>query len=268
MKIRILLLFIGLLEFQVNGQWVNLVSNYSFEKNDLNTIDIQNYNNNFISHALGYLQNKKYDTINNKNVNHIYPKSEDKEDSSQSLENRIISNGVFIRLSGYPFYYSLGYEYEIRKNKNAFGVDVGTAVNVFDNHPSGYRYLNLYLGFSPFYEYGKRWGFRVGLQTGATINPIGFSDKLYYTAPADRPYTAKIWEMLNIGTFYRTKNEKWKFMLSVYSGYVALLRKEIDSPTVPTIFEGFQTKNRWDYGFIPIPFPGITVMYNFKLTTK
>ena len=248
-------------------QWKNMIPNYSFENAVTIQKDVLCRNNGGIS-QLKMLRRKTH-YLNNC-INKNYRTIKEEKDSVKSLENKTTFHGVFIRISNYPLIYSLGYEYEIRKNKNAFGIDVGTAINGFNNPPSGYRYVNLYMGFSPFYEYGKRWGFRVGLQIGATINPICFTDKLRYTPPADRPNRSKTWEMINIGVFYRTHNEKWKLMLSVYSGHFITFRKRLIYPTTPTPYQtGFiNVKNTWENYFNLIPSPGLTVKYNFKITSK
>ena len=172
------------------------------------------------------------------------------------LQDITTTHGIYVEGVGrYIGYYSLGYEWVRIKNKNGLGLGIGTTANPRINFPSGRRYVNFYLGFSAFYEYGRNWGFRVGINEGINYNPITSTNKLNNAVPPDWPYIMQQTNSLFIGGFYRTKNLRWQFILTANT-YYAFIQQQ-----------SFYNEKKW-YGYF-IPFQlGLTIKYNFKIKEK
>ena len=185
-----------------------------------------------------------------------------------SLENiNLVTHGVYATALTYPYYSTIGYEYTHIRNRNTLGLDIATAFfNVYNNAPSGRKYLNLFLGFAPFYEYGKHWGFRIGFQLGASVNPITYTNKMINIVPQDRPDMFELTNSLSMGVFLRTKNYRWQFTLSATSGYFIGLRKGISNISLWKPELEKNTYKYWATGFYAIPLPSLTVKYNFKIS--
>ena len=166
------------------------------------------------------------------------------------------THGVYAEAMGKnTAYYSIGYEYVINKKRNSFGIIAGTALNPSNIPTIRKKNLNVYFGVSPFYEFGKSWGFRVGLNLGMAFNPISYTNKLNYVIPPDRPYLLKLLPSVYTGAFYRTKNYRWQFILSLYSYYLIYLQKD------------YYLHKFWAGEFLPIA-PALSVKYNFKVSQK
>lgn len=187
-----------------------------------------------------------------------------------SLENiNLITHCVYATAFTFPRYCTIGYEFAHIRNRNTLGLDIATAFfNVSKNRPSGIKYLNLYLGFAPFYEYGKRWGFRIALQLGVSLNPSTYSNKFINLVPVDRPDMFEVINSLSMGVFLRTKNYRWQFSLSATTGYYLGLRKGVSTMSYWKPGLEKNTYKYWTTGFYVIPLPSLTVKYNFKISQR
>lgn len=168
-------------------------------------------------------------------------------DTSLNKTKKIIMQGVYLEGLGKNGYYSLGYEYQILKRIHSFGIGGGLSYRRI-NGP-GIKYSNFSINISPFYEYGKSFGIRLGFNAGISLNPIVFSNKLDYLHYADKPPIYLINPAVEVGFFYRTPNNRFQFTLSGYLFYIN---------------HHYTERNYWSLQ----PWLGLTIKYNFKITTK
>lgn len=161
-----------------------------------------------------------------------------------SIQDKTLElHGFFGEFMGKNLVYSLGYEYTFQKNKHGMGVGIGASG--MKHYASGKSYPNYTFSLSPFYEYGTRFGPRISLAFAAGINPILSTGKLNYLPYADLPPVVVVMPSGSLGMFYRTRNNRFHFLISGYLIYRYSIYKERKSSRLS-------------------PWVGCSVKYNFK----
>lgn len=141
-----------------------------------------------------------------------------KDGHKDTLANETKSlHGIYLEILGKNGYYSLGYEYQILKKKHSFGIGSGLSYRIIPG--PGIKYSNFSINISPFYEFGRDFGVRFGLNAGISVNPVMFSDDLDYLVYANKPPVYILIPSMEVGAFYRTKKKRFQFTLSAYAVY-------------------------------------------------
>lgn len=161
-------------------------------------------------------------------------------------------NGIYIEVLGKEIFYSIGYEFQSITGKNAFGWGIGTSF-LRTNVLGSIQYNQFSLSPFVFYEYGKRYGFRLGVNFNGKINPIMYSNKLNDVIPPDKPAYYNLIPSFSSGLFYRTQNKKLQFTVNAYLlAYYSRVEK----------FSGDSWRGP-ESDFSPLWF-GLTIKYNLK----
>ncbi|RFC55611.1 hypothetical protein [Brumimicrobium aurantiacum] len=127
---------------------------------------------------------------------------------------KIKSHGIYLELLGRNGAYSLGYE-----TVGNYGVGLGIGTSVNQHSVPEVKFLNYSFNVSPFYEFGENIGVRVGFNTTFSINPITFTSNLDFLHPADKPPIYRVVPANSLGVYYKTKNQKYQFLVNSYLLY-------------------------------------------------
>ena len=164
--------------------------------------------------------------------------------TSDTSLNKIITQGVYLEGLGKNGYYSLGYEYQILKRRHSFGF--GSGISYRRIRGPGIKYSNFSINISPFYELGRKFGVRFGLNAGISVNPVMFSNDLDYLVYANKPPVYILTPSMEVGVFYRTPNNRFQFTVSAYAVYFHFHYVERNAGRIT-------------------PWFGVSIKYNFKI---
>lgn len=163
--------------------------------------------------------------------------------------DKVKTHGVYIELLGSSLFnfYSVGYEYSLKKTKNTLGYGAGFSIT------PGFRSSSIYHGWYFFYEYGRKMGLNLSLGINGVVYPAMLNNKLDGLPPPDKPSFLHIYPSFSPGFFILSKNRKFKLTLAATSFYVF---------TYKETFAG----NIWNRDFFI--WGGIKLLYNFKMKNK